>query len=426
MEPNMSPPAKSTEKAVEKPTEKQTEKSKAAPKTSGAAAAAKAAAFIFKITKKKPGLPSFTQLPHTSSGILVVDNLIGGAPAEDGSGRTCPGFPRKRITELYGAESSGKTTLAIRAAIEVQKAGGSVAFLDYEHSLHHGYAKTMGLDYDQSKFLYYTPDTLEEGMKHIFICVNSGIDLVIVDSVSAMVPQSELDKNLSDPAKIGAQARAFSENLPKMVGWLDKAPPGTQGTAIIFINQIRSLINAGHGDPDNTSGGKALKFYDYVRLKLTRIRTDSIERKDPMSGKTRKFSYGNLVQVKVVKNKVTGTQGHTGEIFIRYGYGPDEYHSVIEAGIVHGIIRKEGAYFSYDSNRFQGKEKLRGFFVSNPKVFKEAQDRLVKSLLESAPQAIPDEDLNNEEEDILSGFKSQFGEDDSIDAAPEEIVVEGE
>lgn len=394
----------------------------------GNTVAAQAAAFILKVTKQKPLKPSFSQMPHVSSGMIVVDNLIGGQQTLDGKSRICPGFPRKFITELYGAESSGKTTLAIRAAVEVQKAGGVVMFLDYEHALHHGYAKSIGLSFDPAQLLFYSPGTLEDGLKMIYVGIKTGVDLIIADSVAAMVPAAELEKNISDAAKIGALAKAFSEQLPKVTGWLASPPGDKEGTAVIFINQTRAIINTGgggHGDPDNTSGGKALKFYAYCRIKLTRLRTDSFEKTDPLTGKTRKFSYGNLVQVKIVKNKVSGTQGHTGDMFIRFGYGPDEYHTAIEAGVAHKIIKKEGAYFGYGGERFQGKEKFRTYLTQNPKVFAEVQDKLVKSLLDSAPQAISDEDLEDEDgSDIMSGLKSEglMGEDDTDEEAAEETI----
>lgn len=387
--------------------------------------AAKTIQFIEKATGQKPLGANTSTFPHIPSGSATINTLIGGSPLPDGKGFVCPGLPCQRLVEVYGAESSGKTTAALQAIVAVQKAGGVAMFLDYENALHHGYAKAIGIDFDKSKLLYYAPNTLEEGFKMMFIAIRSGVRLVVVDSVSAMVPKSELEKKLDEPAKIGALASAMSTNLPKVVQWLK----GTD-TCLLFINQTRSLISStAKGDTDNTSGGKAVKFYASIRLKLTRIQSEFLERPDPVTLKKKRIPYGNLVQVKVVKNKLDSKQGQTGEVFIRYGYGIDEYLSLIEAAVPRKIITKDGAsFFCYGTAKIKGRESFRRFLIENPKVYLEIQQKVTAALLAAAPEPIAEEDA--EEEDLMSELNREMGGGEVFEteeeAAPEERVVEDE
>lgn len=380
--------------------------------------------FIEKATGQKPlGLVTGTH-PHIPSGTFQIDTLIGGTPLPDGKGMVCPGFPKQRITEVYGAESSGKTTLTLGAIVTVQKGGGVCMFLDFENALHHGYAKACGVDFNPAKLLMYAPNTLEEGLKMMYLGIKTGVELIVIDSVSAMVPKSELEKKLDDPAKIGALAAAMSTNLPKMVQWLKGS-----NTSIIFINQIRALIQAGARDTDNTSGGKAVKFYASLRLKLTRIRSDFFERPDTISLKKKKIPYGNVVQVKVVKNKLDGKQGQTGEIFIRYGRGVDEFMGLIESAVPRKVIGKRGSGYDYGGEVFRGKESLRKYLMANPKAFADIRDKITKALLSEAPEPLSGED-EIEDDEILSDLRKELGDDDILDSegdeAPVEAVVEAD
>lgn len=385
--------------------------------------ASKARAFIEKSTGQKALGAQMTTFPHISSGSVVINTLIGGSVMPDGKSFVCPGIPLTRITEIYGAESSGKTTAAIKAMVAVQKAGGVAMFLDFENALHHGYAKAMGLSFDQDQLLYYTPDTLEEGLKMIYIGIKMGVSLIVVDSVSAMVPKSELEKKLDDPAKIGALASAMSTNLPKVVQWLKNT-----STALILINQIRSLIQSGHGDKDNTSGGKAVKFYASVRLKLTRIKSEIVEKIDPVTLKKKKTPYGNLVQVKVIKDKLDAKQGATGEIFIRYGSGIDDYMSLIEAAVPRKIVTKDGAGYTYGSVKVKGREQFRKHLMENPKTCAEIQAKVQAALLAAAPEPLTDDEIDDE--DIIADLNRELGDDETFDteevAATEEEVPEGD
>jgi recombination protein RecA len=407
------------------------DKKKAAPNRD--AIFAKARAMILKTTGSKPLQPGATTMGHISTGSFPVDMLIGGTPAKDGKGPICPGFPRRRITELYGPESSGKTTLLISAMVQAQKAGGAAMFIDFEHSLDHNYAKALGLDYDVNKLLVLQPDSMEDGFKQMYIGILTGFDIIGVDSVAAMVPKDELIKGFDDAAKIGAVARQFSMVLPKFVTWLQKHPmvpgekeksdPSHPGTALVFINQTRALIQTsggGHGGDENTSGGKALKFYAYLRMRSSRIKSEFIERKDTMTGKKRRFPYGNVTDVKIVKSKVDAKQGHSTQIFIRYGVGIDDYYSVIETGVVHKVIRRDGAYYTLKDARFQGKDKLRKYLIENPKVYDTLRTQLAQSVNAAAVDAGDD---IGEDDELLEGFdlddSSAAG---SVEEVSEEVV----
>lgn len=397
---------------------------------SRAAMVAKARATILKATNQKPLQPSVATLGHVSSGSFPVDMLIGGSPTKDGKGMVCPGFPRRRYTELYGPESSGKTTLLISAMVQAQKAGGAAMIIDFEHSLDHNYAKNLGLSYDEDKLLVYWPDSMEEGFKILFVGIAAGFDIIGIDSVAAMVPKDELQKGFDDAAKIGVVARLLSIALPKFVIWLQKYPrlsdnkdvadPKHPGTAVVFINQTRAVINTGgggYGDNENTSGGKALKFFAYLRLRMSRIRSEFIEKKDPITGKKRRTPYGNVTDVKVVKSKVDAKQGHSTQIFIRYGLGIDDYLSIIEAGVVQKLIKREGPYYVLDGNKFQGKDKFRQFLIANPKTYDALRVKLTQTINTASLSAGSDPE---EDDELIEGLDL---ENDNLDA---DVVAEAE
>lgn len=388
-------------------------------------------ALIEKITGQKPVGAHTGTFPHIPSNIVQIDNLLGGSPTESGDGMVCPGYARGRIIEVYGAESSGKTTLSLGAIVSVQKAGGLAMFLDFENALHHGYAKSIGVNFNKDRCLYYAPDNLEEGYKMLYIAIKQGLDLVVVDSVAAMVPKAELEKKLDDEARIGALARAMSQNMAKMVQWLKDSP-----TCVMLLNQTRSLISkSSHGgEDDNTAGGKAVKFYATHRLKLTRIRSDFVEKPDPVTLKKKRIPYGNVVQVKVVKNKLDGKQGHNAEVFIRYGYGIDEFHSLIESAIPRKLITKSGATYNFNGEKFTGKERLRKYLVDNPKAAADLRAKVSKALLSEAPAAVAAEEIDDS--DIVSDLRAELGDDDlaegeggvdeqAIDAVMTELEVSG-
>lgn len=401
--------------------------------------AAMTRSMILKSTGKKETEASFSTRAHVPSGSIVINSLIGGGVASDGKGLKCPGYPRRRISEVFGPESSGKTTIALAAAVEVQKAGGTVMFLDHEHAFDAGYAKSIGIDFKSGTFMRFEPDTLEEGFKMIFVGVTTGVDLIIVDSVAAMVPQLEMEKKLDDAMKLGVVAAKMAQTLPKLQTYLatypkvgsgetKKTDPTKPGTAIILLNQERAKIETGGyggggGDSVNTTGGKAVKFYASLRIRFSRIGSETIERVDPLTGKKKKFPYGNKTSVKIIKNKLDGTQGQTGEFFIRYGFGLDNFYSIIETGCAVGVLKKEGAYYAYGEHRIQGRDKFRAFLAANPKVYAELCSK-VGEILASSGTALKDEELEPEDE-MLAEMNEDLGLG-GPDAPAEEETVEAD
>lgn len=418
---------------------KETKKDKKAKGPLSALARAKAA--IGKATGQKPLSDKDTRYGFVSTGSFPIDMLIGGSPAADGKGLRCPGFPRRRITEVYGPESSGKTTIAISAMVQAQKAGGCALFIDFEHALDLGYAKAQGLDLDEDKCQVYQPDNMEDGFKQMYIGIMAGIDIIVVDSVAAMLPKSEIEKGFDDSAKIGAVARQFSLVLPKFVMWLSNYPhiqgekgkrdPDHEGTALVFINQTRSLIqtsgggHGGAGGDENTSGGKALKFYAFLRLRAQRIKSESIKVRDSITGKDVNKAFGNVTNVKVVKSKVDAKQGHSTQMFIRYGTGIDDYYSIIETGVVQRLIKKEGGgYFTLKEFRVRGKDKMRKYLIENPKVY-DALKMALAQAVNAGAQGATDQDLE-EGDELMEGLDELGGEDGEIENIEEVVLDEGE
>ena len=378
-------------------------------------------------------------LPHVSSGSSTIDILIGGTLARDGKSALCPGFPRRRITEIYGPESSGKTSLLLSAIAKLQKSGGSALFIDFEHHISKKYAIDIGVDWDAPTFKVIQPRTFEEGIKMMMLAIGYGVDLVVVDSVAAMVPAAEMEKKSDDPMKLGAVAALMAKIMPRMGIWLDEFPQqnkkkveGHPGTAIVLLNQTRALISTSgpsHGDGENTTGGKALKFFASLRIRLSRIKSETIKRKDPMTGREVTIPYGNVTHVKIVKSKMDGKQNHTGQVFIRYGYGVDDYFSIIEAGTTNRLIKKDGAWFVLNGERYQGRDKLRKYLIANPKAFDELKTQILALVIAGSKAVDPDEDLG-ENDDLLEtmnkfgldGDESDDEEDKGLGGVEEETI----
>ena len=286
------------------------------------------------------------------------------------------GFPRGRIIEIYGPESSGKTTLALHAVAECQKKGGIAAFVDAEHALDVGYARKLGVRTDD--LLISQPDTGEQALEIVETLVRSGaIDVLVIDSVAALVPKAELEGEMGD-AMVGLQARLMSQALRKLTAVVSKS-----GTCLIFINQIREKIGVMFGNPETTTGGRALKFYSSVRLDIRRI--NSIKDGDEV--------VGSRTKVKVVKNKVA-PPFKAAEFDIGYGEGISKTGELIDLGVEHKVIEKSGAWFSYGDLRIgQGRENAKAFLRDNPDVMGEIENRLREKLglppLEAVAVAAP-------------------------------------
>jgi recombination protein RecA len=274
------------------------------------------------------------------------------------------GLPRGRVIEIYGPESSGKTTLSLQVIAEAQKAGGTAAFVDAEHALDPVYAEKLGVDVDE--LLVSQPDTGEQALEITDMLVRSGsIDVVVVDSVAALTPKAEIEGDMGD-SHMGLQARLMSQALRKLTGNIKRS-----NTMVIFINQIRMKIGVMFGNPETTTGGNALKFYASVRMDIRRI--GAIKKGDEI--------VGNETRVKVVKNKMAPPFKQV-EFQILYGEGISREGELIDLGVKHGIVEKSGAWYSYGEDRIgQGKENVREFLKLNPDIAAEIDSKLRTLLL---------------------------------------------
>lgn len=287
-----------------------------------------------------------------SSGNTAIDVALG-----------IGGFPKGRIVEVYGPESSGKTTVALHAIAQAQSAGGIAAFIDAEHALDPDYARKLGVDTDA--LLVSQPDTGEQALEIADMLVRSGaIDIIVIDSVAALTPKAEIEGEMGD-SHVGLQARLMSQALRKMTGALYNS-----GTTAIFINQLREKIGVMFGSPETTTGGKALKFYASVRCDVRRIQT----LKDGQD------AIGNRTRLKVVKNKVS-PPFKIAEFDIMYGEGISRESSIIDLGVDNGIIKKSGSWFTYDGDQLgQGKEKVRLYLKQTPELADEIEEKIFRAL----------------------------------------------
>ncbi|MEW2504898.1 recombinase RecA [Amycolatopsis sp. CA-161197] len=273
------------------------------------------------------------------------------------------GLPRGRVIEVYGPESSGKTTVALHAVANAQKNGGIAAFIDAEHALDPEYAKKLGVDTDA--LLVSQPDTGEQALEIADMLIRSGaLDILVIDSVAALVPRAEIEGEMGD-SHVGLQARLMSQALRKMTGAMNNS-----GTTAIFINQLREKIGVMFGSPETTTGGKALKFYASIRLDVRRIETLK-DGGEPV---------GNRTRVKVVKNKMAPPFKQA-EFDILYGVGVSREGSLIDMGVDQGILRKSGAWYTYEGDQLgQGKENARKFLRDNPDIANEIEKRIKEKL----------------------------------------------
>ncbi|MFE0628716.1 recombinase RecA [Streptomyces sp. NPDC058864] len=285
------------------------------------------------------------------------------------------GLPRGRVVEVYGPESSGKTTLTLHAVANAQRAGGKVAFVDAEHALDPDYAKRLGVDVDS--LLLSQPDNGEQALEITDMLIRSGaLDLIVIDSVAALVPRAEIEGEMGD-SHVGLQARLMSQALRKITGALSQSK-----TTAIFINQLREKVGVMFGSPETTTGGRALKFYASVRLDIRRIET----LKDGTD------AVGNRTRVKVVKNKVAPPFKQA-EFDILYGQGISREGGLIDMGVDHGFIRKSGAWYTYEGDQLgQGKENARNFLRDNPDLADEIEKKIKEKLgIGVRPEAPADE-----------------------------------
>ena len=296
----------------------------------------------------KLGEHSSLNVDAISTGSLDLDIALG-----------IGGVPRGRIIEIYGPESSGKTTVALHISAEAQKRGGAVAFIDAEHALDPSYARNVGVDTEN--LIVSQPDTGEQGLEITEALVRSGaIDVVVVDSVAALVPRAEIEGEMGD-SHVGLQARLMSQALRKLTGTINKS-----NCIVIFINQLREKVGVMFGNPETTTGGRALKFYSSVRMDVRRV--DSIKQGDEI--------IGNRTRVKIMKNKVA-PPFKVAEFDIMYNEGISKVGNIIDVGVKESIVQKSGAWFSYNDIRFgQGRENAKQYLRENPEVALEIENQI--------------------------------------------------
>ena len=315
------------------------------------------------------------------TGSLALDTALG-----------IGGVPRGRIVEVYGPESSGKTTLALHIVANAQKNGGVAAFIDAEHALDPVYARKLGVDTDA--LIVSQPDNGEQALEIADMLIRSGaLDVIVVDSVAALVPKAEIDGDMGD-SHVGLQARLMSQALRKMTGALSQA-----GTTAIFINQLREKIGVFFGNPETTTGGKALKFYASVRMDIRRVSTI----------KEGEEAVGNRTKVKIVKNKMA-PPFKTAEFDVLYGEGISTEGSVIDMGLQAEVIKKSGSWFTYEGEQLgQGRENVRKFLKDNPAITEEISEKVKASLglMHPEDQFAEDSELDQFDDDSVAKNSAQ-------------------
>ena len=322
---------------------------------------AKAVELALSQIEKQFGKGSIVRLGSREA-LLPISVISTGSISFDGA-LGVGGFPRGRVIEVFGPESSGKTTITLQVIAEAQRAGGLAAFVDAEHALDPSYAKKLGVDVDN--LLVSQPDSGEQALEITEALVRSGaIDVLVVDSVAALVPKAELDGEMGD-SHVGLQARLMSQALRKLTGTVSKSR-----TALVFINQIREKIGVMFGNPETTTGGRALKFYSSVRVDIRRIA--AIKEGDAV--------VGNRTKVKIVKNKVAAPFREA-EFDILYGEGISREGDVLDLAVAHNIVEKSGAWYSYAGERIgQGRENTRNFLKENKDIFAKMDAEVRKKL----------------------------------------------
>lgn len=393
---------------------------KAEPKKKAMSALARGTAVAKKAFKKKP-LPMadldpsklLKSKPHLPTGSVVIDYLVGGRPNSRGV-LPCPGFPKGALVNLYGHESSGKTTLALTVAANTCANGGVVAFIDWEHAVDLSYAKALGVPIeDPDSFLLLQPMSLEDGIKLIHTYARAGVDLIIIDSVGAGVPQAVLDQKVEEKGeqgRVGLAAQRWSGFIPELKAWIEKMQ-----VCVIGISQLRQKMSTGgsgfsSGPKTHAQGGEVWKFASDVRMTLRKIYTEKGQVYDPIQNKNVEQPVANVVRAKLDKCKVAATQGSEADFVIVYGEGIDDLRSIISTAASHGIVNKSGAWYTWEradgtAIKGQGMVQFKRKVREAPGATKELYTMTIRRIGEAASAVKLVEPLDEEEEDLDLGFE---------------------
>lgn len=332
-------------------------------------------------------------LPHISSGSEVVDYLIGGEPNKFGVA-PCPGFPRGRVSQVWGHESAGKTTLALEACARVCAAGGSCLYIDWENDIVPDYAMALGVPItDPDRFELLQPESLEDGIKYAMAYAAAGVDLVVFDSVGAAVPRRLAERDALDTAeqgKVGELQSVWSQELPNL-----KRVIAQSGTAVIGISQVRATM-AKMGKQTQPQGGNAWKFYSSVRLELRRVQNETANEHNALTHKAEARVVGGIIKVEAVKCKMSRSQGRQEIFYIRWGEGIDNVRTIMEIAIAHGIIKKGGSWLTWDScpsgpMKLQGIEKMRSHLIEHKDQYEQLREVVLPLLGTGAADGFVDE-----------------------------------
>jgi len=346
-------------------------------------------------------------LPHIPTGSIMIDYLMGGKLNRYGVA-PCPGFPKGKIVNLYGQESSGKTTLSLMVAASVIATGGTVVYIDWENAIVPSYAKSLGVPIeDKHHFMLCQPETLEQGAAIIYACAERGVDLIVIDSVGAGVPQAVLDQTIDEKGKqgrVGAMAQLWSNMLPQFRNKIMRS-----GSCIVGISQLRKSINTtGHGPAPAPAaqGGEAWKFYSDIRFGLRRLNMEKSKEWDAMAHSSKEeIATGAKIRAKADKCKVSAMQGREVDFYIKFGEGIDDLRSVVEYASKLGIVKKEGSWYSWEcpngeAVRVQGTEKFQAAVKDAPNGVAELR-RVTLERLYASDAALVAEDDKTEDDDML-------------------------
>ena len=406
------PPAKKTPttQKTTPPTKKTPAKKSAKPNRS---ALAQARAVVAKVLKEDDPtvVVDSSQLkksrPHMTSNSVVLDHLIGGALNRHGIA-PCPGWPRGMISNIFGPESSGKTTIALEAASATCAAGGLVCFIDWEHAISPSYAKDLGCPVDNpDRFYLVQPNTLEAGLSVLFACARAGIDLIILDSVGAGIPKEIVGKSIEEKGsmgRVGLIAAKWSIVLPQLAADISKS-----GSHIMGLSQLRKKINTsgfGGGDDTTHQGGECWKFYSAVRVKFQRVKSLKTKTYDALTHKNIDQYTSAVIKATIKKSKISQSQQHVAEFHITFGEGIDNLLDLMNIGIAHGILNKSGSHYSWErpngvTLKRQGANAFKSLIQDTKGAQKELEKRVFKTLLSATGEALPE---NPEDEEVDFGF----------------------